>query len=306
MTTKTANGVFYTVGNPFDNTAFRKWAKKAGIPKQKVLEPFAGANDLIKHLRTMRLCNEADSFDICPAARDVKKQNTLHTFPQGYPVCITNPPWLAKNRATRMGIAFPDTEYDDLYKLSLKKCLINCDWLAAVVPESFIRADLFQDRLTDFVSLRGQMFTDTDHPVGLAMFSPSITDDVMIWHDNNQIGLLKELESKRPRVDSRAGVRFNAPDGNVGLIAIDNTRSASIRFCEAKELDNYQVRHSCRSITKIAVDGRVKIKQWNDWIKYFRKITDDVLLTSFKGRRRDGAYRRRMDFALARGIINNV
>ena len=283
---------------------FARWANAAGLPKTSILEPFAGANLLITSLKDMGLCNRADSFDIAPAHADVKLRDTLTDFPTGYDVCITNPPWLAKNSATRRRLAFPATSYDDLYKFALSKCINHCAYVAALVPESFIRARLFQERMSDFVSLTGNMFIDTDNPVGLALFAPDITPEVQVWRNSDYLGSLSELESKRPIANRRDNVKFNAPDGNVGFIAIDNTREASIRFCDPKELGNYQVRGTCRSITKILVDAPIRIKEWNRFIDNFRQQTRDVLLTSFKGLRKDGLYRRRADWDFARGVIN--
>ena len=56
---------------------------------------------------------------------------------------------------------------------------------------------------------------------------------------------------------------FNDPNGNLGLIAIDNTVSASIRFCPPAELGDYKVRTHCRSITKIGVPWEVDIDDLN-------------------------------------------
>lgn len=305
--TKRENGVYYTTGNPFDNSAFFEWAKQAKLPASRILEPFAGSNMLIDTLDEMKLCRLSDSFDITPGAKGVKQRDTLAKFPTDYSVCITNPPWLAKNSATLRGLPFPDCAYDDLYKLALEKCLENCPWVAALVPESFIRANLFQDRLSSFVSLTGKMFLDTGHPVALALFRPSQTPDVMIWRNSKQIGSLSELEKARPRInDNEISIRFNDPKGNVGLIAVDNTRGPSIRFCDVGELADYQVRQSCRSITKISVNSAVRIKDWNDYLTSFREMTHDVFLTCFKGIRKDGQYRRRLDWKTARGIINYV
>ena len=301
---KRTNGVYYTTGNPFGNVAFARWANAAGLPKTSILEPFAGANLLITSLKDMGLCRRADSFDIAPAHADVKLRDTLADFPKGYDVCITNPPWLAKNSATRRGLAFPESSYDDLYKFALNKCINHCAYVAALVPESFIRASLFQERMSDFVSLTGDMFIDTDNPVGLALFAPDITPDVQVWRNSKKLGTLSKLESYRPRAKNRDNVRFNDPDGNVGFIAIDNTREASIRFCDPKELGDYEVRGTCRSITKILVDAPIRIEEWNRFIDNFRQQTRDVLLTSFKGLRKDGLYRRRADWDFARGVIN--
>ena len=46
-----AKGRFYTQGNPFDHEAFKAWAFQAGLPQSEILEPFAGENSLIHHLK---------------------------------------------------------------------------------------------------------------------------------------------------------------------------------------------------------------------------------------------------------------
>ena len=101
-------------------------------------------------------------------------------------------------------------------------------------------------------------------------------------------------------------IKFNDPDGNVGLIALDNTIEASIRFCDVGELSDYKVKSTGRHITKISVDGKVKIHEWNRFLNNFRDKTHDVLMTCYKGIRKDGKYRRRCDWGLARGIVHHV
>lgn len=304
---KRLQGRYFTDGNPFDHAAFLAWARDANIRGNTILEPFAGANTLIRHLQGMDLCSQYESFDITPGASDVQGLDTISNFPTGFDVCITNPPWLAKNSATVRGMPFPECPYDDLYKLALEKCLWNCDWVAALIPESFIRANIFQKRLASFVSITSRLFEETGHPVGLALFHPYPVHDVRVWSGQDEVGLLSELESRRPHKLLRGPkVSFNEPDGNVGLIALDNTESASIRFCDVEELRDYQVKPSGRHITKIQVDGEIRIPAWNGYLDEFRKATYDVLMTCYKGIRKDGMYRRRLDWNLARGIIHHA
>lgn len=302
---KVEKGIFYTASNPFENPAFLEWAKAASLPGNRILEPFAGGNFLISTLQNMGLCDKWKSYDIFPGAKGVVKRDTLASFPTGFDVCVTNPPWLAKNSASAKGLPFPETIHDDLYKHALDKCLANCAYVAALVPESFIRANLFQDRLRDFVSLGGQMFHDTGHPVGLALFKPERSDEVLVWHDSEFVGELGELELARPQNDANTiSASFNEADGNVGLIALDNTIEPSIRFCEVSELADYEVKQTGRHITKIRIDGKVRIIDLNECLNSFRSKTQDVLLTCYKGIRKDGKYRRRLDWKTARGIIN--
>ena len=306
MIDKRAAGRFYTRANPFNNPPFYEWAARAGLPGRKVLEPFAGANHLIHMLRRLSLCNSSASFDIVPGGDEVRRRDTLADFPKDFRVCVTNPPWLARNSATRRGLPYPATAYDDIYKHCLAMCLRHCDYVAALVPESFIRAGVFVSRLSAFVSLNSAMFSDTAHPVGLALFEPEARP-TEIYSGENKMGTLGELQKRRPPPSPlAASVRFNAPDGNLGLLALDNTSGASIRFCEAEELANYPVSQTCRAITKIKVAGNPKIEHYNRFMENFRRATGDVFLTAYRGLRKDGQYRRRLDYALARDIINYV
>ena len=306
-TTQRELGQYFTRGNPFVHQAFTGWAAEAKLSQATILEPFAGANGLIDHLQGMGLCSAFKSFDVEPASPHVRVRDTLARFPRGFDVCVTNPPWLARNSATARGLAFPATEHDDLYKFALELCLRNCGYVAALVPESFIRAELFLPRLQAFISLTHGLFDDTGHPVGLALFVPGVQADATVWSGRKKVGALSEVKKLRPQpIPGGIRVRFNDPQGNVGLIALDNTREASIRFCEVSELEKYQVKHSGRHITKITVEGKKRLEDWNHVLNKLRLLSSDVLMTSYKGIRQDGLYRRRCDWRLARGIIQYV
>ena len=307
MSRKRQNGQFFTDLNPFRHPAFSWWVDRSELLDRPILEPFAGANGLIRHLEDMEYCHASVSYDIEPQDERVEVRDTLANFPTGFDVCVTNPPWLARNSATVRGLAYPDCEHDNLYKFALQKCLENCGWVAALIPESFIRADLYQDRLAEFVSIPHKLFADTDHPVGLALFTPGPIEDVQVWFGTERIGWLSDLESARPTpMSGGADVTFNESNGNVGLIALDNTYEPSIRFCDVKELADYEVKRTGRHITKLGVSGYVRIKRWNDYLADFREATRDVLLTCYKGIRKDGMYRRRLDWEIARGIIHHA
>ena len=312
------------VGIRFQLEPFHTWAKTSNLEHETVLEPFAGAKDIPRLTDAAHLqCRDWAFYDIEPGANGIVQRDTLADFPKGFNVCITNPPWLARNSATRRGLPFPEaTHYDDLYKYALEQCLTHCGWVAAIIPEAFIRSGLFLERLCDFISLVPQkhdktnyppdkggrgvsvMFEDTEHPVGLALFAPDATSDVRVWRNSQFLGGLNELRTHLPESSSNRDIVFNDPNGNLGLIAIDNTVSASIRFCPAEELKNYPIRVHCRSITKIGVPWRVDIDRLNTRLTTIREKTHDVFLTAFKGIRRDGHYRRRLDWALTRAIVD--
>lgn len=307
LSNKRKNGQFFTEGNPFILEPFQEWAKKIDLSNQIVLEPFAGANNIIRALQKTGFAADFASFDIEPQDDDVEIRDTLSSFPDGFEVCITNPPWLAKNSAKRRGLDFPVTVHDDLYKYSIEKCLAYCPHVAALIPATFLQSATFTDRLETVIFLHDQsMFLDTDNPVCLALFGPQ-SSGVRIYNDNLFIGDLCELKSLIPKPRQKIALTFNHPEGELGFVAFDNTREASIHFCKGSDLDHYPVGNTSRMITRIKADipvGDSLIKELNDKIGEFRIESKDVFLTPFKGLRKDGVYRRRMDYNLARHFIN--
>ncbi len=304
---KRANGQYFTSYNPFENQAFDEWCRECNITNTTILEPFAGSNNLITMLQNLSLCNSFKSFDIEPQNKNIQRQDTLKDFPTGYKVCVTNPPYLAQNSASRRNIDYPATTYDDMYKFSLEKCLDNCDYVAAIIPASFINANIFLSRLSAYILLNTKMFDDTDHPVCLALFSKNPTP-TKVYDNQKYLGLLKDLKNKLPNPTKKTNMRFNDKQGKLGLIAIDNTKTPSIKFCDGDLIDTNKVSHSSRSITRISIDADINklIVQLNHTISSLRESTGDIFLTPFKGMRADNKYRRRLDYKLARDVINEV
>ncbi|MDI9348024.1 MAG: hypothetical protein QM538_05920 [Methylacidiphilales bacterium] len=307
---KRERGSYFTEACPFDGVYFAQWAKQCSINTRIILEPFAGSNNLIHMLTERGYCNDYASFDLFPQHPTIKKRNTLVNFPIGYQVCITNPPYLAQNSAKRRGMQYPvDCPYDDLYKYALKKCLDAVPYVGAIIPASFLNAHLFRERLAYYILLPTRMFADTEHPVCLALFNPSMTK-TKIYEGKEYLGLLQDLEKKVPQCKGETvTMRFNDRQGTLGLYAIDNTTEASISFVSGGEIDPQVISSSSRSITRISVDYRHSkklINNLNEYLQVFRRETRDIFLTPFKGVRKDNRFRRRLDFALARRIINEV
>lgn len=302
-------GQYFTTYNPFQNSGFLNWAYKCDLSKTTILEPFAGSNNLINMLQDMGLCTDFKSFDIEPKNKFVKRRDTLKNFPKGFKVCITNPPYLAQNSAKRRNLEFPNIIYDDLYKYSLEKCLENCDYVGAIIPASFFNANIFRERLSHYILLNSKMFKDTEHPVCLALFK-KYSEDVYLYNDNKYLGKLSDLKKKLPKSNINMDIRFNVPNGNLGLIAIDNTIEPSIKFVNGEEISPDRIRVSSRSITRIMIPTKYKINSIIEKLNYnlniFRKETYDLFLTPFKGLRKDNYYRRRLDYKLAKKLIEET
>ena len=306
---KRSKGQYFTKGNPFNLPHFKKWARQIRLSSKNILEPFAGANDIITNLQFLELCHKFESYDISPSHELVKKKDTIKQFPKDFSVCVTNPPWLARNSATRRLLPYPETKYDDLYKHCLSLCLENCDYVAAIIPASYLQSELFRERLQSYTLLHQTLFTDTENPACIALFNKLKSKKIKLYHDEKYLGVLNEFEEAKPKPISKKNkrVRFNDPDGKLGFISFDDTKEPTIRFCEIEEIQDYPIKVSSRFITRISgdFDNVPKlIKKLNKEITDFREKTKDVFLTPFKGIRKDGQYRRRMEFSLARNFIN--
>ena len=304
-------GQYYTFYNPFEYSVFKQWFSKIVKKNDILLEPFAGSNNLVNMIKDLGYSNTWKSYDIEPGHPNVIQRDTLSNFPKGFRVCITNPPYLAKNSATRLGLDYPDTEYDDLYKHCIKICLDNCDYLAAIIPESFINSKDLKDRLEIAISLTKPMFEYTDCPVCLALFSKKCQKDFAVYKEDKFLGNYNELNPLKDTTD--LNLKFNDPKGALGLWAVDSTNTSTIRFCYGSEItENNIIKVSSRSYTRISspmfkyINLDKFIIDLNQTVDKFRTNTNDIYLTSFKGLRKDGMYRRRMDWKVAKYIISQT
>lgn len=309
-------GKYYTINNPFDLKVFKDWFNH--IPKIQeltILEPFAGSNNIVN---LMGVSNSWECYDILPTTNlapkfTIKKRDTIKNFPKGFEIAITNPPYLAKNSATRNNLVYQGEPYDDLYKKCLEVMLDCVPYVAAIIPESFITAGIFQERLDAVISLTCKMFDNTECPVCLALFSKDETPDFHVFRMDDYLGSYnKDLIWYKPVGTGKWKWKFNDPIGEIGICCIDNTKEASIKFVPGSDIDGSKIKVSSRSLTRVSV-GNVKIKnlnfllqKCNEYLEWYRKNTNDVFLTTFKGLRYDGLYRRRLDFDTARAILDIV
>jgi hypothetical protein len=103
--------------------------------------------------------------------------------------------------------------------------------------------------------------------------------------------------------------KFNDRNGAVGIKNTDNTVGASIKFIPGRDIDSEKVKHSSRSITRVSglpedIDLYGFLNLCNTILERYREKTKDIFLSSFKGLRQDGLYRRRLDYKTARDIMS--
>lgn len=334
---KRSAGVFLTQGDPFGYAVFASWLTDAVASKKSmsICEPYAGENGLLASLNTdyHELLAPIDiswsSYDIAPPDNNlfpdspVEKRNTLLSLPDRYDLIVTNPPYLARNSARRRHLDFP-FDYEgtgiakpqDLYQIALDTCLASADWVCFLIPESFITSSYDKTRLVSVISLPGNLFDDTDCPVCLALFAPTPQQDFRIIAANGtDMGTYADLKKRSASVIGDKPVRefsFNIPDGVLGLRGVDNTKTASIKFVPGEEIPSDKIKESSRSLTRIThpdfadTDISKLIIAANEILDEWRKETEDVFLTAFKGVRSDGRYRRRMSYDIAAMILSKA
>lgn len=91
------------------------------------------------------------TYDVDPATNANYIQDTLLNPPDyNQKWVITNPPFLAKNKATNK-IYFQQSEYNDLYKIALSS-IIGCEGGIIIVPLNFLTDEDSADIRTRFLS----------------------------------------------------------------------------------------------------------------------------------------------------------
>lgn len=319
-------GQFFTEKNIFICEAFKKWWKLIPLKdKHEIVEPFAGRNgliDMIKGIPYIQKRTIYSSFDIIPGHSDVEEKDTLLDFPKGFKVGITNPPFLAKNSATRNNIDIEIEPYSDLYELCLKKCLDNLDYLAVIIPESFITSAYFKDRLFAVISLtEKRIFKTTEQPVCLALFVKNVTNNYLIYKNELLLGSYKSLLKKEQKILKKSEIKekkyaiiYHRKDGQIGFLATDSTSSfRKMRMVLPSEVPDEEVNNIARLRLRILINkgGEMYkvdsefIEEFNKYLNNYRTQTSDVFLTSFKGLRDDGFYRRRMSFSKLKLLLLN-
>lgn len=294
LTSKQKLGQYYTTRNVFQGLAFEEWKQLLPKEETKILEPFAGAGNIVNFFPDF----EFDSFDIEPGANFVSQRDTIKDFPKGYNICITNPPYLAKNSVKRkkQEVFF---EYEDLYLDCLSIMLENCSYIAAIIPSTFYGTNLFRERLLAWDKLDFKCFEDTDNPVGVGYFIPEKVESENIYVNGSYV---KKQEQKTLNKD----IKFNVENGNYVFSAIDKIAHHNIKVEPLKEETfdrdkflkgtsrNYSLFHSSKEIDCEKVNK--EIEQW-------RVETEDFYLTSFKSLMKCGKYRKRMSFETLRMFL---
>lgn len=283
-------------------------------------DPFAGNGDLLKVAKKIGF-KKIKGLDI-DKTLNWEQNDSLLSIPRiNNSMIITNPPYLTNYSAKRKGIYnnvkkyFDSCNHDDIYQLAIEKCLIN-DFGVMIVPETFINSKFPKNRLVSITIIEEQLFSDTENPVCVICFDNKNKPygHIEIYKNDKLLGSLGYFEKMRKVPHKNVYMKFNSPTGQIALRAVDTTdprKPISFMRPEKIDYDLTDIKHSSRLITVIELkaknDAIDKIIEYsNDRLFDFRKKTYDVLLSPFKGNKKNGKRRRRLDYLTARAILEGA
>jgi len=236
-------------------------------------------------------------------------------------VIVTNPPYLANHSAKRKGVSslvskyFASSTQKNLYRIALENALASADYVVAIIPETFLLSTFPKHRLELAVVIQDSIFGDTDAPALVACFGKNESANAHIFTGNQSIGTLTEILALRESTAPKRTIVFNNPKGRIGLRAVDGSDGESpIAFMQASEFDysSRKVMVSSRLMTYLDLpdlsDDEIDsiIVRANSALKRIRNDSGDLVLAPFKGNDKNGKRRRRLDYALARKLLNGA
>lgn len=286
-----------------------------------IYDPFAGKGDLLDLMKRHGY-NNTFGLDIDDKL-SWKINDSLKKIPTiKNAIIITNPPYLAKQSAARKKIDlknyFINSCYDDIYLIALERMLEAQSHVVAIIPESFINSNFKQkSKLSSITILEENPFFDTENPVCVVCFDGIEKDFklIKVYKNNELVGNLQEIMDIRIFPHKKIKMRFNSKDGWLALRAVDSTDdNLKIHFAFKKDIPydwEKGIKVSSRHMTLIDIDLEDQqkyglINEANNLLNYIRLKSQSILLTPFMGNTKKGIRRRRLDYDLARAILEKA
>lgn len=318
ITKKQILGQFFTRNNFWLKDHVLDFIKSTGATI--AFDPFAGNGDLLQVAKKIGL-KKIKGFDI-DKSLNWEINDSLLLIPKiKNSIIITNPPYLTNYSAKRKNIYnsvkkyFEICKYDDIYQLAIKQCLNN-DFGVMIIPETFINSKFPKHRITNITIIEDQLFNDTENPICVICYDDKNKsyDQIKVYKNDKMLGTLGHFEKMRQTPQKNIYIKFNSPKGQIALRAVDTTDPAKpISFMRPEDInyDLSSIKQSSRLITVVELKTKEEmiekiIKFSNDLLFDFREKTNDVLLSPFKGNKKNGERRRRLDYLTARAILENA
>ncbi len=286
-----------------------------------IYDPFAGKGDLLE-VMTRHGYTQTAGLDIDEKLPWRINDSLINIPTIKNAIIITNPPYLAKQSAARKKIDikayFVNSPYDDLYLIALERMLKAQSHVVAIIPESFINSTFKEKhRLVSITILEENPFFDTENPVCVVCFDgiEKTNKEIKVYKNTEIVGNLQEILDVRIFPSKSLKMRFNSKSGWLALRAVDSTDdNLKIHFAFKKDIPydwENGIKVSSRHMTLIDLDLQdnqkyALIKEANNLLQFIRAKSQSILLTPFMGNTKKGIRRRRLDYDLARAILEKA
>ncbi|MGN1163002.1 MAG: Eco57I restriction-modification methylase domain-containing protein [Christensenellales bacterium] len=315
MNEKKIKGQYYTVEHTWLKPQVQSFIENAR--REIIYDPFAGNGDIFKPFQNYK----KKGLDI-DSSLGWEINDSLVQIPKvSNSIIITNPPYFSNYSASRKKVFnevekyFSNSIYDDLYLIALEKMLKANDKVVAIVPETFINSNFqYKNLLHSITILEESLFLDTDAPVCVLCFDGEQKDfnEVEVYKNETYLNTLEYFLNIKIKPMKKISIKFNCQNGWLALRAVDTTSPEDMIRFDDKNKINYNwgdnIKTSSRLLTLIDIDisdnlQQALINEANKILFAYRKETDDVLLSPFKGNMKNGRRRRRLDYTTARAIL---
>ena len=306
-----------------------------------VVDPFAGEGHLLRlfdqaNARTL-------AIDIDLAVKPDIVADSLKALPtklsQRECVVITNPPYSHRHILQEEDPVLYDTVveagYVDLYEYSIRRVIDQLGFppTFAMVPENFIASrttQLRRELYRHIVAIQIHSTStcrDTRQPTILAYLHPEPVESTDLWLDDRHEDTIEvHPDGLRPKLKDMGNyVDFGFKEGQTEeqrdtSILLQSTDGGSeknrIKLMPVREkfgTMHYPGKSTDRAYVQIVPkvslserQSRLLIKAFNRWVDDWRTKTHGLGLTSFRSNTDSGFRRKRIDWKLARLVINRL
>lgn len=319
---KTVFGQFFTKDKLWLKPQVLEFIKSSGC--DTAFDPFAGGGHLLNVAKKVGI-QKSIGLDI-DSTLGWNFNDSLISIPHisDKTIIITNPPYLSNYSASRKGLMddvkkyFANTEYDDLYLLSVDNMLKSQNFVVAIIPETFINSSFKKKNyLHSITILEENPFDDTDTPVVVACFDGIYKElsKISVYKNETRVNDLESIERMRLIPQNNVKMVFNDLTGWLAVRCVDTTNPNNMLRFNFKENIKYDwengIKGSSRLLTLISLDVPMDkreafINECNNILNRLRVETGDIIFSPFKGNMKDGRRRRRLDFKTCRAIVEKA
>ena len=149
-------GQFFTKESIWLKPHIKKFIKESSC--EIAYDPFAGGGDLLRVAIEQLGFTNTIGLDIDDSLSWEQNDSLLNIPHVDNAIIITNPPYIAKQSASRKKIDlskyFSISKYDDVYLIALDNMLKAQKHVVAIIPESFINSSYMQKNKINSIKLR--------------------------------------------------------------------------------------------------------------------------------------------------------